>query len=652
MGSSPRLLLACAALFLLLSGPATGAPPPELPPITDQERSLTEVPGHPNAPAVVLFRKGSFTMVDPVTQAYRPTFTVTVRRKILTEEGRRYGEVVLQHSRWAKLRDLQARTVLPDGRIIPVAEDAMFRRRTSRKEKIFETSIAFPAVEVGAILDYRYQVRLESPFLVEPWTFQEEVPTLFSEIIYDTPHVIAVSFWSQNPLGVPGIKQSIDKLALGSRIKVSGANLPAVPSEPNSPTFNDLAARFYVIPVEVWTLTGKKKADLFRTWQSACTLMSESYEKFDRKSSLAERRARETAERAGPDPRARAEALYRLVRDEIETGDDSGIMLPEGSTADAVLNARTGRPTEKALLLRSLLSDARVPARLVWVAERGDGLVNLNLSTPFWFDRAIVAVDLDGQRVFLDPSDRTLAFGHLAPGLEGMPAILYDPKAPEEIRLPATPLEENLRHARIELDLDAAGRLTGRGTLRLAGQHAWSRIGWQPDAAQTAEAWKKWLADNWKGFEIGDLQVKEDIEARRVEITWTLKEREEEVLGDEATLSPSRPLGPVSQPFQVPADRRVTPVVVPFPDRDEVELTLRWPEDWKPETLPRELRHESPAGYALVTVELDEAHRSLTYHRRLDIRFREYGKEYYVALQGLFGAVERSDAEALVLRRR
>ncbi len=88
MGSTCAPLV-LAALFLLLAGQAAGAPP-ELPPITDQERSLTQVEGHPNAPAVVLFRKGNFSMVDPVTRAYRPTFTVTVRRKILTEEGKRY----------------------------------------------------------------------------------------------------------------------------------------------------------------------------------------------------------------------------------------------------------------------------------------------------------------------------------------------------------------------------------------------------------------------------------------------------------------------------------------------------------------------------------------------------------------------------------
>ena len=83
------------------------------------------------------------------------SFTIEVRRKILTEEGKKYGEAVVFHSKQSKLQDLQGRTVLPDGREVPLPKDAVFKRRLSRSEKQFVTSIAFPAVEVGAILDYR-----------------------------------------------------------------------------------------------------------------------------------------------------------------------------------------------------------------------------------------------------------------------------------------------------------------------------------------------------------------------------------------------------------------------------------------------------------------------------------------------------------------
>ena len=52
-------LLACLILALL---GVRGAAAADFPPITDAERALTSVPGEPNAPAVVLFKKGEFLM--------------------------------------------------------------------------------------------------------------------------------------------------------------------------------------------------------------------------------------------------------------------------------------------------------------------------------------------------------------------------------------------------------------------------------------------------------------------------------------------------------------------------------------------------------------------------------------------------------------
>ena len=84
----------------------------------------------------------------------------------------------------------------------------------------------------------------------------------------------------------------------------------------------------------------------------------------------------------------------------------------------------------------------------------------------------IVAADLDGQQVFLDPSDRSLGFGHIDPGNEGMPALLYDPKNPKVVQIPASPAERSGRLAKVDWQLDEHGRLSGRGSLRLTGHHA------------------------------------------------------------------------------------------------------------------------------------------------------------------------------------
>lgn len=45
-----------------------------------------------------------------------------------------------------------------------------------------------------------------------------------------------------------------------------------------------------------------------------------------------------------------------------------------------------------------------------------------------------MAAEIDGQRVFLDPSDRALGFGQLQASYEGTPAVLYDRKKPVRVR--------------------------------------------------------------------------------------------------------------------------------------------------------------------------------------------------------------------------
>jgi hypothetical protein len=160
-----RFLLAVQALLIpALSGPRAAAA--DFPPVTDEERALTSVPGEPNAPAVVLFRRGEFLMAGYGLGggSLASALSIQVRLKILTEEGKSNGEISIGHSDAHRLKGFQGRTVLPDGRVIPVPSDAKFVRKTSRSQKTFTTAVAFPSVQVGAILDYRYVLRFDSIF--------------------------------------------------------------------------------------------------------------------------------------------------------------------------------------------------------------------------------------------------------------------------------------------------------------------------------------------------------------------------------------------------------------------------------------------------------------------------------------------------------
>jgi hypothetical protein len=639
------------ALALAVAGSRAAAE--AFPPITGEERALTAVAGQPNAAAVILFSKGELHMMDPSRQELSSELVVRERIKILTDAGKEQGNVKIVHSGAVRLQGFEGRTVLPDGTSVPVPKDATFKRTASRARRYYVTSVAFPAVQVGAILDYQYSVKWDSIFFLEPWFFQQRLPVLHSEIAYEVPRNLQVRVWQSDPMHT-GIKAESGKSMLGTRVRAWGDNLPPVPEEVNSLPFADMAAQEMMVPTAYITRDVAER--LLESWPAACKLFDDDYEQARRKDGSAARQAREIAARvtaAGPQAqRLKAAAIYAFVRDEIATEEANHVWLPQYSTAGSVLDKRRGEPAEKAVLLKVMLEALRIDSRLVWAADRENGSIDTKIANPAWFDRVLVAAQIDGQRVFLDPSDRSLAFGHLEPGYEGTNALLFDRKQPELIVLPEAPFGDNLRRARLELTLDPAGRATGTGTLTLLGQPAWLRTRWTGDAATPDAAWEQWLRKQFPGFDVGGVKVAESLDEPRVAVTWTLSQHPEEALGDQATFVASRPLGPVRQLFP-PAAKRLSAVVFDFGERSEVELTLHWAAGWQPDVLPRAFSHQSAAGAMVTSVDVDGAARTLVFRRRFDNVHRKAATaEQFRLVQELFEEAQKSDAQPLALSRR
>ncbi|HEY4597149.1 MAG TPA: hypothetical protein VIJ02_12170, partial [Thermoanaerobaculia bacterium] len=167
---------------------------------------------------------------------------------------------------------------------------------------------------------------------------------------------------------------------------------------------------------------------------------------------------------------------------------------------------------------------------------------------------------------------------------------------------------------------------------------------------QTLQAWQEWLEERYKDFRISDLRAAESGDERKVTVTWSMAQREEEALGDEATLVPSSPLGPARQPF-LEAERQLD-LIFDYPSRDEVELRLRWPAAWSLEGRPAPAQRTAPCGELTTSVDLSSGERTLVYRRRLDLTRRKLGSGEYEAVRGLFGEAEKNDGQKLTLVRR
>jgi hypothetical protein len=83
------------------------------PAITPDEKSMTNVPQQPDAPAVILYR-------EDTTDDTKNFHTVYVRLKVLTEAGRKYADVEIPVGRSPfTISQLSGRTVHADGQVIP-----------------------------------------------------------------------------------------------------------------------------------------------------------------------------------------------------------------------------------------------------------------------------------------------------------------------------------------------------------------------------------------------------------------------------------------------------------------------------------------------------------------------------------------------------
>lgn len=621
----------------------------KLPPISKAEKEMKEVPNEPSASAVFLIQRGRIHLRNYRLQDASTTITVQARVKILKEEGKSRGEIAIPHGSYVRLSKFEGRTIAPDGKAIKVDSKGKFQRKVSQATRRSVTSIAFPAVEVGSILEYEYELNFNNFYYVEPWYFMDELPVLHSEVVWEVPNELHSRVWTVPTFGVQVTTEQNRRTGY-IEAKFTAKNLPSTPNEIHGFPFRDQAARMMVVPMAY--KDQDMNLPLLESWAAVCGGVDESYVKARRQS--AQVGAKAVALVAGKTGDDAAVVLHRFVRDEIKTIEDTGPWIDEQTTVDKILTKGEGTPADKALLLQAMLSAVGVESQLLWAADWRRGQILAELPNPGAFDRVLVRLRrerLNG--LILDPVDASLAAGRLSPGYEGSVAVVHDPKSPETITLPVTSFAAHRRQASLQLAIDAEGRTSGKGEMVLHGHHAWKESFPKRDAKETQEEWQKWADAVLPGFKITGLKVEDHPDAGSLKIEWAMTATEESVLGDEVTLNPARPIGPVKQPFLVNETQRRSPVIMDHGGIEEVELKLTWPQGWALAAPPQPVFKDAGIAAYRIEAKTDAAANSLTYKRRMEIRKREPAdRPEFAALRNLFTEAEKLDAQTLVLARR
>src|SRR3984885_10196270 len=127
-------------------------------PPTPEELSMTSQKEVPGAPAVYLFR-------EETTDDHLHMFSIYTRLKVLTERGKEYSNVELSFARNNEgvnvtIDSIQGRTIHPDGSIVLFTGkpyDKLVEKTGGIK--IMSKVFTMPDVEIGSIIEYRYNLR-------------------------------------------------------------------------------------------------------------------------------------------------------------------------------------------------------------------------------------------------------------------------------------------------------------------------------------------------------------------------------------------------------------------------------------------------------------------------------------------------------------
>lgn len=357
--------------------------------------------------------------------------------KILSAEGaERYGTFEFPYldfstSEGSFAIDGFTYNMSPDGSLsrTPLTEECFSDSLVAGDRRV--RRVVFPEVRAGSIVELRC-VQLSLDERMPVWYFQNDVPTLRSELVYETSPYLGYSaklrgrknFASFSVRDVKGEQASGYEYFPDYRIITFGmGEMPALRCEEYAAGADaDRRVRVeFRFASRAVPYTGAVIPYDF-TWDEigGQLLRHNGFGRYMNSSGKALRRTGVPVG-AGASPRERAEAIFRHVRDHRAW---NGVETLFASRSMGKGDGRTaGSSADINLELAGLLAAAGLDAVPVAIRPVGQGRVNRDEPTADWFGDVLVECRLDGGVLWLDATDRFAPFGYVSPryqGAEGM----------------------------------------------------------------------------------------------------------------------------------------------------------------------------------------------------------------------------------------
>lgn len=469
-------------------------------PPTSEELSMKEEPKAPGAAAIYLYREET---VDDNLH-YHSFFA---RIKVLTEKGKELATVGVPYPKGQfHITDIKARTIHADGTTIPLdvkPADLLVALNTRSGGQVNKMVFTLPSVEVGSILEYKWQLRYDDEVLSSPdWDVQQPyfvrkahysfIPFKYMDRVTDSKGGLAnkLLYSSMLPEGTKVVEEA------SGRYTLDALNVQAIPHEDYMPPLGALIeqVQFYY--------SGSYGMDDF--WKHEGGSWSKEMDHFASETKpLKEAVAQIVA--AGDSEDAKARKLYDAVmaldntdytrRKSKEELKQEG--LKRAKDAEGVWKQKSGSSDEIALLYLAMARIAGLKAYAMLLCNRDQEVFNPYFMSMRQLDDVLVIVSINGKEQPLDPGKRFATFGQLAWKHTLTGGLRQSDKGTVFAETRGNPYKEaqTLRVADVNIALD--GTVSGTARVSMAGPAAarWRELAVENDEDEVKKQFNEYLRE-------------------------------------------------------------------------------------------------------------------------------------------------------------
>ena len=640
-------VLLISVMFVLQSGLSFAQ---DFFPVSPDDLKMTGDPHVPGAAAIILFRE-----VDRDDNGVTSHEDNYVRIKILTDEGRKYGDVEISFDKDIEnVDDIHARTVQPDG-TIKVFGGQVFEKTIAKARglRYLAKTFTLPDVRAGSIIEYYYRIELREHLLFESrWILNDDElftrRARFTLMPYKarSGHMSLRRSWQGLPPGV----QPVEGPSHSFTMNVS--DIPALEIEDFMPPPLEEEGRVDFIyedryferdPIEYWRHVGKDWNEYLESFIAKPKAMQEAVSQIISPSDSPEVKLRKIYDRV-------QQVRNTTYEPQKTSQEEKRAKEKAAENVEQVWKRGYGSGVQLTWLFLALARAAGFDAHGVWVSSRRQYFFIPKTMENWKLNTNVVLVRLNGKDLYFDPGAALTPFGMLLWSETATTGLALDKEGGTWIKTPLPPASESrIQHLAL-LKLTDDGTLKGKITVTYNGLSAmYHRL----DVLNSDDvARRQYLEDDLKAqipaqgqFELTNKPDWVNPAAPLV-AEFDVKIPNWSSSAGKRFIMPAAVFGAADRHVFEHAER-IHPIYFAFPYESDDDVAIELPQGWKVYSVP--LPQRQTAQDLTYSLTAENGHTQLHLMRKLTVDVFLLDRGHYSAVRDFFHAVRNGDEQQIMI---